>query len=284
VGALGLSFRQKRCFTCEEELAFMRVLAGQCAQALERARLYDVEQRSREELRRTAEFRERFLGVVSHDLRNPLHAILISANALLRAEDIPEPRLKPIRRVITSAERMGRMIADLLDFTRGRLGKGIPVQRRPVALRELARQVVEELEAIHPGRGLRLEVEGALQGEWDGDRLAQVLGNLGKNALDYSPADTPVRFTLRDEGEGVRMEVHNEGPPIAEAQRASIFEPFQRFAQEEGSSRSTSGLGLGLFIVQQIVRAHEGTIEVRSSAQEGTTFRLWLPRHGPGSP
>jgi len=172
----------------------------------------------------------------------------------------------------------------LLDFTRGRLGQGIPVQRRPVGLRELVRQVVEELEAIHPGRELRLEVEGALQGEWDGDRLAQVLGNLGKNALDYSPADTPVRFRLRDEGEGVRVEVHNEGPPIPEAQRASIFEPFQRFAQEEASPRATSGLGLGLFIVQQIVRAHGGTIEVRSREQEGTTFSLWLPRHSPGPP
>jgi signal transduction histidine kinase len=282
LGALGLSFRERRCFACEEERAFMRVLAGQCAQALERARLHDAEQRSREELGRTAEFRERFLGVVSHDLRNPLHAILISANALLRAEDIPEPRLKSIRRVVTSAERMGRMIADLLDFTRGRLGQGIPVQLRPVSARELARQVVEELEASHPGRELRLEAEGALRGEWDGDRLTQVLGNLGKNALDYSPADTPVRFTLREEGEGVRMEVHNEGPPIPEAQRVSIFEPFQRFAREEGPSRATSGLGLGLFIVQHVVRAHGGTIAVRSSAQDGTTFSLWLPRH-PGA-
>jgi PAS domain S-box-containing protein len=232
--------------------------------------------RTEEELRRTAEFRERFLGIVSHDLRNPLNSILLSANALLRAEDLPERHLKSVRRVVTSTERMARMIGDLLDFTRGRLGGGIPIAPRPTNLQHLGRHLVEELMAAHPGRELRLEAEGDLEGEWDPDRLAQVLGNLGKNALDYSPEGTPVRFTLRGEGDTVRVEVHNEGPPIPAERLPSIFEPFRRFT--EAGMHPSSGLGLGLYIVQQVVRAHGGTVEVRSTAREGTCFTVRLPR------
>ena len=239
-------------------------------------------QRTEEELRRTEEFRERFLGIVSHDLRNPLNAILLSANALMQAEDLPARHLKAVRRVVNSAERMGRMIGELLDFTRGRLGGGIPISRQPLNLRHLCRHVLEELEAAHPGRELRLEAEGHFQGEWDPDRLTQVFGNLIKNALDYSPEGSPVRVSLHDEGEGVRVEVHNQGAPIPAELLPSIFEPFRRCAEE--GRHPTSGLGLGLFIVEQIVHGHGGTVSVRSSQEEGTTFTVRLPRDGnPGA-
>jgi PAS domain S-box-containing protein len=232
--------------------------------------------RAEEELRRAAEFRERFLGIVSHDLRNPLNAILLSANALIRSEGIPERQMKSIRRIVTSAERMERMISELLDFTRGRLGGGIPISPRPTQLRHLCRHVLEELEAGHPGRQLRLKAQGDFQGEWDSDRLAQVLGNLGKNALQYSPEDTPVDFVLQDEGDSVSVEVHNAGAPIPADALSEVFEPFQRAVGEEHPG--TSGLGLGLFIVQQIVAAHGGTVAVRSTEAEGTTFTVRLPR------
>ncbi|WP_375767354.1 PAS domain-containing protein [Archangium gephyra] len=236
--------------------------------------------RQEERLRQTAEFRERFLGVVSHDLRNPLNAILLSANALLRAEGIPASHTKMVRRIVTSGERMGRMIGELLDFTRGRLGGGIPIHPQRANLRHLCRHVLEELEIGFPGRELRLAAEGDFLGEWDPDRLAQLLGNLGKNALDYSPADSPVDFTLHDEGDTLRVEVHNEGPPIPSQLLAGIFEPFRRAV--EGDAHPTSGLGLGLFIVQEIAQAHGGTVEVRSSEADGTTFTVRLPRHGAG--
>jgi PAS domain S-box-containing protein len=235
-------------------------------------------QRAEAELRRAAEFRERFLGVVSHDLRNPLNAILLSANALMRAEELPARQLKAVRRIVTSAERMGRMIGELLDFTRGRLGGGIPISRQPLNLRHLCRHVLEELEAAHPGRELLLEAEGHFQGEWDPDRLAQVFGNLFKNALDYSPEGSPVRISLHDEGDTVRVEVHNEGRPIPAELLPSIFQPFRRFSEE--STHPTSGLGLGLFIVEQIILGHGGTVSVRSSQREGTTFTVRLPRDG----
>jgi PAS domain S-box-containing protein len=233
-------------------------------------------QHTEAELRRAAEFRERFLGIVSHDLRNPLNAILLSANVLMRSDELPPRHLKSVRRIVTSAERMARMIGELLDFTRGRLGGGIPVSPRPTNLRHLCRHVLEELEAGHPGRELLLDARGDFQGAWDPDRLAQVLGNLGKNALDYSPERTPVRFTLRDEGDTVVVEVNNGGAPIPPARLAAIFEPFRRGVEE--SPHPASGLGLGLFIVEQIIRGHGGTISVRSNQEEGTTFTVRLPR------
>ncbi|WP_395808178.1 ATP-binding protein [Archangium minus] len=234
-------------------------------------------QRTEEELRRAAEFRERFLGIVSHDLRNPLNAILLSATTLMCSEELPARHLKAVRRVVTSAERMARMIGELLDFTRGRLGGGIPVSPQPMNLRHLVRHVMEELEAGHPGRELHLDAEGDFLGTWDPDRLAQVVGNLGKNALDYSPEGTPVRFTLHDEGDSVVLEVNNGGAPIPAEQLATIFEPFRRLTR--ASPHPASGLGLGLYIVEQIVRGHGGTLSVRSSAEEGTTFAVRLPRH-----
>ncbi|WNG44926.1 PAS domain-containing protein [Archangium minus] len=243
----------------------------------------DITERKQQEerLRQTAEFRERFLGVVSHDLRNPLNAILLSANTLLRLEGIPATHTKVVRRIVTSGERMARMIGELLDFTRGRLGGGIPIHPRPTNLRHLCRHVLEELEISHPGRELRLAADGHFLGEWDPDRLAQLVGNLGKNALDYSPAETPVDFTLQDEGDTVSVVVHNEGRPIPRKLMTGIFEPFRRAV--EGDAHPTSGLGLGLFIVQQIAEAHGGSVEVHSHEGDGTTFTVRLPRHAAGS-
>jgi signal transduction histidine kinase len=154
------------------------------------------------------------------------------------------------------------------------------VSPRPVHLRHLCRHVLEELEAGHPGRELVLDATGDFQGEWDPDRLAQVLGNLGKNALDYSPEGTPVRFTLRDEGDTLLVEVNNRGAPIPPERLAAIFEPFRRGTED--SPHPASGLGLGLFIVEEIVRGHGGTISVRSNEEEGTTFFVRLPRYTAG--
>jgi PAS domain S-box-containing protein len=225
------------------------------------------------ELRRTAEFRERLLGIVSHDLRNPLNAILLSVNALMRSEGLIPQHQRSVRRIANSAERMGRMIADLLDFTRGRLGGGIPISPKPANLHSICQHVLEELEAGNPLRQFRLRARGDFQGQWDPDRLAQLVGNLGKNALDYSPEDTPVDCVLRDEGDTVCVEVHNAGAPIPEELLPHIFDPFRR--AQRGPS---SGLGLGLYIVDHIARAHGGRVEVHSTEEEGTRFRVWLPR------
>ncbi len=223
--------------------------------------------------RQAAEFGERLIGIVSHDLRNPLNAIHLSVTQLLHSEALPERERRAAARIAKSGERMKRMIAELLDFTRERLGGGIPIHRVPGDLRHAVRQAVEELEAAWPERAVRLRVEpGRYEGSWDVERLVQVVSNLGGNALQYSPPDTPVSFHLREEEEEVVLEVHNTGEPIPPEALPSLFDPFRRIASQGG------GLGLGLYIVEQVVKGHGGRIEVTSNAQEGTTLRVWLPR------
>jgi PAS domain S-box-containing protein len=238
--------------------------------------------RAEQELQRTAEFRERLVGIVSHDLRTPLAAISAGAGLLQRLEDLPERAVKPARRIADSALRMGRMISELLDFTRARLGEGLQVQRTPGDLAAIVETAVDEAEMAYAGRHVTLEVQGALWGEWDGDRLSQVVQNLVTNALDYSPPTAPVTVRLSGEEAGwVSLAVHNANlaGPIPPDLLANLFDPFRR-GHEGVTQRRREGLGLGLFIAHEAVRAHGGTITVTSSEEEGTVFRVRLPRRG----
>lgn len=241
----------------------------------------DISERKRaeEELRRTAQFRERLIGIVSHDLRTPLTAISTGAGLLLRTEGMPEKTLRTVGRIASSAERMARMISELLDFTRVRLGGGIPVQRTASDLYPVVRHVVEEAEMAFPGRAVRLEAQGDFRGEWDEGRLAQVVGNLLRNALLYSPEGTPVTVGLQGEGTWVRLVVHNHNRagPIPPETLPTLFDPFRRGAASH-TERAREGLGLGLYIAREIVAAHRGFIDVMSSEREGTVFTLLLPR------
>jgi PAS domain S-box-containing protein len=241
----------------------------------------DVTERRRveEAALQAARFGERLIAIVSHDLRNPLNAINLSATQLLHSEALQAREQRAVARISKAAERMRRMIAELLDFTRGRLGGGIPIQLEPLDWRQVVRQCVEELEAAWPERTLRLTVgAGTFQGRGDADRLAQVVSNLGGNALQYSPPETPVTFNLLEVGEDVVLEVHNPGEPIPPDALPHLFDPFRRARSETGSG----GLGLGLYIVEQVVKGHGGHIEVTSTAEAGTTFRVTLPRLPPG--
>jgi PAS domain S-box-containing protein len=233
--------------------------------------LVDITDRKRaeEEVARTARFREHLLGIVSHDLRNPLTAIVTSAQLLLRYGELPERQARVVARVSSSADRMARMIDDLLDFARTRLGGEFPIHPRRIDLRQICEQTVEELEFAYT-RQVKIEAQGDLWGDWDPDRMAQVISNLVGNALQHSDGDVAV--TLRGEGDFVVLETKNDGPPIPPEVLPHVFEPGRR-----GDARA-GGLGLGLFIVQQIVLAHGGSIEVHSMEGGGTTFTLALPR------
>ncbi|WNG44771.1 PAS domain-containing protein [Archangium minus] len=230
--------------------------------------LRDVTERKRAE-----QFRERLMGIVSHDLRSPLHAITLAAETLLRRENLSESVLVRVRRIVQSGDRMSRMITDLLDFTRARLGGGIPLQRRSGELVELVRTTLEEFEMTHPGRIVFSHGQGPYSGEWDLDRLAQVISNLVGNALKHGAGNTPVAVDLREEGQEIVLVVTNQGTPIPEALLPHVFDPFRRSADS-----SRQGLGLGLYIAQQIVMAHGGSITASSSAAVGTTFSVRLPR------
>jgi PAS domain S-box-containing protein len=229
------------------------------------------------EQKRAEQFRERLLGIVGHDLRNPLGNITLTAQLLLRREEVPEPVRAGVRRIATSAHRMTRMIDDLLDFTRASVGGGLPVSRRPTDLCELVDATVAEFELTHPGRVRLMCARGLHGGEWDRDRLAQVVSNLVGNALTHGDEASPVTVAVRAEPPDVVLSVHNEGPPIPAELLPRIFDPFKR-AGTDGGRR---GLGLGLYIVQQIVLAHGGSISAESSEAGGTTFSVRLPREPP---
>jgi signal transduction histidine kinase len=249
------------------------------------ATMVDVTERRRaqEAALQAAQFGERLIAIVSHDLRNPLNAIQLSATQLLHSEALPERERRLVTRLARSSDRMKRMISELLDFTQGRLGGGIPIQRVPGDLRAVVRQGVEELEAAWPERGLDLQVgPGRYEGQWDADRLLQVVSNLGGNALQYSAPDTPITFRLSDAGNAVLLEVHNAGEPIAEDMLPRLFDPFRRGAAAGPGGSAGGGLGLGLYIVEQVVKGHGGRIDVESTVGAGTTFRVTLPRVAPG--
>ena len=218
------------------------------------------------------ETRDQFLGVLGHDLRNPLAGIMMWAASIKRSAT-QAAHTNAATRVINSAGRMERMVNDLLDLTRTRLGAGIPIVPQPTDLAPLLQEVLDEL-AAGKQHNITVDAEGDLQGDWDRDRLAQVISNLIGNAVQHGSPGTPVHVRAWGTAKDVTIEVHNSGPAISPAALPTVFEPMVRHAQQ---GHSTS-LGLGLYIAREIVTSHGGTIRVTSTADEGTTFRVCLPR------
>jgi PAS domain S-box-containing protein len=234
----------------------------------ERRRLQKVE-------RERVGFEKELLGIVSHDLRSPLQAILLGAATLLRHEGLDARQSATIARILSSAERATRLVRDLLDFTQVRLGSGLSMQRRRLDIHELVRQVVDEVAAGHPGCRVTTEAFGDGAVTWDSDRIAQLVSNLVSNAIKYGARDGVVRVTTRAEGEAIVLEVHNGGTPIPAEDLPSLFERLTQGARRIGHVGS---IGLGLFIAFHVARAHGGTIEVESSTESGTTFRVRIDR------
>lgn len=240
--------------------ASIATVAGQLAIAVDR----DASER----------FRELFIGILGHDLRNPLNAVLMAQHLLL--ETAPEAEKGLLMRLGRSAKRMERMIAQLLDFTRARSGGGIALLREPSDLGVICAQVVEELQTANPDRQIQMTVSGDAQGLWDTDRMAQVFSNLIANALTYGSPQTAVEIELVATVSEVACSVRNFGPPIPAELVPYLFDPFRR--ARHAKAAATQGLGLGLFICQQIVAAHGGATTVESSALKGTLFRVTLPK------
>jgi PAS domain S-box-containing protein len=226
--------------------------------------------------RRQQEFERQLIGIVSHDLKNPLNTILLSVETLVGSQELGDRTRRNAVRIQRAAERATRMIRDLLDFTMARLGAGIPIERRWIGLGPMFQTLVDEVRAGHPERAIAFECSGDCGGEFDADRLAQVLTNLIENALKYSPPRSSVDVTLRGESDEVMLCVHNEGPAIPAGLLPRIFEPLQR--GEAAFDPTGRSVGLGLYIVKHLVEAHGGRVEVRSSDGEGTDFSVWLPR------
>jgi PAS domain S-box-containing protein len=230
---------------------------------------------SERELRAVGEFREMFIGIVGHDLRNPLAGIRLMAQTQLRRGHLDDHDRNAAERVVSSCERMTRMIGQLLDLTRGRLGDGFPLEPRPTDLREVCRSIAEEFEPA-----IQLEVEGNLNGVWDPDRLAEALSNIAGNAIEHAAPGTAVVVKAHPEDAEVVVEITNHGEPIPDNVLPFIFEPFRRGPQRKTSTREN--LGLGLYIAKQIVGSGGGTLAAYSS-DGATTFLMRLPRKPPAA-
>lgn len=220
--------------------------------------------------RELAEFRERFIGILGHDLRTPLASIVMAAGMLLERGQLDEQDAKTVARIIRSDQRMSEMIAQLLDLTRARLGGGLPIERKPTDIREIVRHVADEF-----GATIQQEIHGDVAGFWDRGRLAEALSNLVGNAIEYATRGTAVVIKAHAEGVDIVVEVSNQGDPIPADVLPFIFEPFRRARPHEKST--TGNLGLGLYIAHEIVLSHGGTLEGQSVGGT-TTFVMRLSR------
>lgn len=274
LGALVLGHREANHFTEQHE----RIVAGMTAHAaiaLENARLYLALRLREEEARARVEFEKQLVGIVSHDLKNPLGAIAMSAALLLKRGQLDEQQGKAIARIVSSTERANRLIADFLDYTQARAGGAIPVNRAACDLHRLAAQVIDEVHLAYPDREIAVSTEGSGWGEWDGDRIAQVISNLVANAVQHSVPNSRIQIELSGTETEVFFKIKNHGLVPADV-LPNLFTPFHRGTEQ--NPRTGKSIGLGLYIAKRLVAAHGGTIDVLCVPDEGTTFSFRLPR------
>jgi PAS domain S-box-containing protein len=232
----------------------------------------DVDERHRND-----DFRETFLGILGHDLRNPLSTVLTTAQVLERREDVSADLRRRIARITFSGQRMQRMISQLLDLTRARLTSGIPVtlSAEPIDLALVVGKIVDEVRAAHSDSAIELRSDGDCTAQIDPDRFEQVVSNLLENAVTHGDRSRPIEVVLRRQDRTLSMRIHNYGRPIGPDFLPLLFSPFTRGDKpQEGSA----GLGLGLYVSERIVDAHHGKLSVQSTAEAGTTFEAILPR------
>ncbi len=266
----------------ERELLLARRRAEQllvAEQSAQRALSIALEERDRQ--RAIAEdralFAEQMIGIVSHDLRNPLAVIHMSAH-LLGMSELSSNQHRALGRLTNSVARANRLIVDLLDFTQARLGQGLKLTLKPVDLHGVVAECVEDLRLAFATRRLEHRTFGDGTCVASADRLVQMIGNLVANAFTYGAADRPVAVSSRIDADTFSLSVHNEGEPIAAELLTKLFEPMTRGTAAGADAHS---VGLGLFIVREIVRAHGGDVSAESTREGGTTFRATVPRQPP---
>jgi len=227
-----------------------------------------------------ARSRDTFLAILGHDLRSPLAAVSMSGHYLSNAGLLGgKQELQAVARIQRGAAKMDAMIRDLLEYTKTRLGRGIPVVRAACNIGRICEGVVEEMRSGHPGRVFRLGISGELDGLFDSARLEQVFGNLLNNAVQHGAEDSPVILEAHGAPDAISVQVTNYGPAIPADALQVIFNPLVQ-VPTTGDERNSGSLGLGLFIARNIVQGHGGTLEVESSDAGGTVFTARLPRRG----
>jgi signal transduction histidine kinase len=221
-------------------------------------------------------FKEQFLAVLGHDLRNPLNTILTTTRLMMMRGELPPESAKRLERIIAGGVRMQRMIEQILDATCDHLEGNIPIVREAAQdLASIVMKVVDEARSSHPQRQLVVFADTDCIASVDRERIEQVLRTIVGNALAHGATDKAVRVTLANREDSIRIDVHNFGLPIDDDVGALLFDPLRRTRKNKGPSE---GLGLGLYIARSIVTAHGGELEVDSSLERGTRFRVVLPR------
>ncbi|MDB4977002.1 MAG: hypothetical protein JWN48_5343 [Myxococcaceae bacterium] len=260
----------------ERELLLARKRAEELLESerTAQAELAAAQRRMQEDADQRAVLAEQLIGIVSHDLRTPLNAILLGAS-LLSSSEVTPAQTRTLHRITSATGRAHRLIEDLLDFTQARLGGGLRVHRQELDLHALVKDCLEELKLAWPGRMIEHRSMGSGTSSVDGDRIAQVVTNLVSNAMAYGRPEQVVTLTSTVDPEKLQLEVHNYGPPIPPELIPHLFEPLRR--GEQMVKLGSRSVGLGLYIVQQIVMAHGGEVTVRSSAEEGTSFVVSAP-------
>jgi signal transduction histidine kinase len=251
----------------EKTLPMMRLFADLIETQLMAEEEAERDREALREERRNAELREQFIAVLGHDLRNPVFAVLGGSSHLLSLPLEPVQR-RVLERIRSGGERMARLIDDVMDFARGRLGGGMPIARDSVDLARLANDVVGEIVSANPDRVVRVDTASAGSAHLDASRVAQMLSNLVANATQHGDPAQPVDVAITRAEGMVRFAVTSRGAPIPEAVRARLFQPFVR--QQGG--QPTPGLGLGLYIASEIARAHGGSIAAESTGDGVTSF------------
>ena len=221
-----------------------------------------------------------FLAILGHDLRNPLATTIMASSFIMQSPEAEGKLITAASRIYSASNRMNKLVNDLIDYTRTHLGSKLPILVKEIDMHALARDTVAEHEIAHPERMFRLEADGSCKGQWDDNRIAQVLSNLLGNAVQYGSTDMPITVRLRAEEEEVHLTVENHGAVIEPQTMTSLFEPLVRFARA-GDEPQGRSLGIGLYIAREIVYAHGGEIRVTSSEAEGTVFAMTLPRTPP---
>jgi signal transduction histidine kinase len=253
----------------EDIIRFNEIIDHMSAESLERY------------VERERRARSLFLGTLIHDIRNPLNAIVQSADLLEMLGSVDEKKKKIFTQIHSSAARISRLVSQIIDAIRLQLGKPIPVSRAPLDIVDTVKRIIDEIQAVYPDRKIRLNAPEKLTGDWDSGRISQLASNLVGNALQHGAEELPVTVSLSaDDGDAV-FAVHNFGDPISPEDLSVIFDPLERGLGKIHEDNDSMSMGLGLFIAEQIARAHDGRIAVASGADTGTTFTVRLPLHRP---
>ncbi|WLH07855.1 sensor histidine kinase [Pseudomonas lurida] len=222
--------------------------------------------------------RQTVLGVLGHDLRSPLGAVLMASDLLQESENVTDRDRKLAIQISASARRANQMVADLLDLARCNLGSGIPVNPEYTNLGAICGSVVEELRTGFPLALIIMSINASVTGMYDPARMEQVFSNLIGNAIRHGDLEQPIYVKLSQDDGCAVFSVENSGELIPSSAMPHLFNPQARYSSFAATEKGASaGLGLGLFIASEIVSSHGGKIEVMSTVEQGTVFKVRLP-------